>query len=151
MEIRKATRADVPAIVALYADDALGRARETPDALDPYYAAFDAIDRGHGGEIFVGERDGRVVATLQLTMIQQLSYQGSKVAEIEAVRVASDLRGGGLGAALVQFAVERARAAGCVRVQLTSNKERRDAHRFYERLGFRRSHEGFKLYFSSSS
>ncbi len=145
MQIRKATRADVPAIVALYADDMLGRARETPDELDRYYAAFDALS----GEIFVGERDGRIVATLQLTMIQQLSCRGSKVAEIEAVRVASELRGGGLGAALVQFAVERARAAGCVRVQLTSNKERIDAHRFYERLGFRRSHEGFKLYFSS--
>jgi N-acetylglutamate synthase-like GNAT family acetyltransferase len=147
MQIRKATRADVPAIVALYADDMLGRARETPDALEVYYAAFDAIERAGVGEILVGERDGRVVATLQLTIIQQLSYRGAKVAEIEAVRVASDLRGGGLGAELVQLAVERARAAGCVRVQLTSNKDRVDAHRFYERLGFRRSHEGFKLYF----
>jgi len=143
MQIRKATRADVPAIVALYADDMLGRARETPDALDAYYAAFDALT----GEVFVGERDGRVIATLQLTIIQQLGYRGSKVAEIEAVRVATDLRGGGLGAEIVKFAVERARAAGCIRVQLTSNKERVDAHRFYERLGFRRSHEGFKLYF----
>ena len=143
MNIRKATRADVPAIVALYADDMLGRARETPDALDPYYAAFDALS----GEVFVGERDGRIIGTLQLTIIQQLSYRGSKVAEIEAVRVATDLRGGGLGAELIRFAVERARAAGCVRVQLTSNKDRVDAHRFYERLGFRRSHEGFKLYF----
>jgi len=143
VNIRKATRADVPAIVALYADDMLGRARETPDALDPYYAAFDALS----GEVFVGERDGRIIGTLQLTIIQQLSYRGSKVAEIEAVRVATDLRGGGLGAELIRFAVERARSAGCVRVQLTSNKDRVDAHRFYERLGFRRSHEGFKLYF----
>ena len=143
MQIRKATRADIPAVVALYADDMLGRARETPDDLDRYYAAFDALT----GEVFVGERDGRIIGTLQLTIIQQLSYRGSKVAEIEAVRVATDLRGGGLGAELVRFAVERARAAGCVRVQLTSNKERTDAHRFYERLGFRRSHEGFKLYF----
>jgi N-acetylglutamate synthase-like GNAT family acetyltransferase len=143
MEIRKAARADVPAIVALYADDILGRARETPDDLPRYYAAFDALS----GELFVGERDGRIIATLQLTMIQQLSYRGAKVAEIESVRVASDLRGGGLGAELIRFAVERARAAGCVRVQLTSNKQRVDSHRFYERLGFRRSHEGFKLYF----
>ena len=143
MNIRKATRADVPAIVALYADDVLGRARETPDELAPYLAAFDALS----GEIFVGEHEGRIVSTLQLTIIQQLSYRGAKVAEIEAVRVATELRGGGLGAELVRWAVERARAAGCVRVQLTSNKERVDAHRFYERLGFRRSHEGFKLYF----
>ena len=142
MRIRAATRADVPAIVALYADDKLGAARETPAALDRYYAAFDALD----GQLLVGERDGRIVATLQLTMIQQLSSRGSKVAQIEAVRVASDLRGGGLGATLVRDAVERARAAGCVRVQLTSHKERADAHRFYERLGFRRSHEGFKRY-----
>jgi len=143
MQIRAATRADVPAIVALYADDMLGAARETPAELDRYYAAFDALD----GQLLVGERDGRIVATLQLTMIQQLSSRGSKVAQIEAVRVASELRGGGLGATLVRDAVERARAAGCVRVQLTSHKERADAHRFYERLGFRRSHEGFKLYF----
>ena len=143
MRIRAATRADVPAIVALYADDVLGAARETPAELERYYAAFDALD----GQLLVGELDGRVVATLQLTMIQQLSSRGSKVAQIEAVRVASELRGGGLGATLVRDAVERARAAGCVRVQLTSNKERADAHRFYERLGFRRSHEGFKLYF----
>ncbi|HEX8953764.1 MAG TPA: GNAT family N-acetyltransferase, partial [Polyangia bacterium] len=94
-----------------------------------------------------GEDDGRIVATLQLTTLQQLSSRGAKVAQIEAVRVASDLRGRGLGAQLVRFAVERARAAGCARVQLTSHKERLDAHRFYEQLGFRRSHEGFKLYF----
>jgi GNAT superfamily N-acetyltransferase len=141
MTIRRARRDDVPAIVALYADDMLGAARETPDDLACYYAVFDALD----GELYVGELDGRVVATLQLTTIQQLSARGSKVAQIEAVRVARERRGGGLGEALVRDAIERARAAGCVRVQLTSNKDRTDAHRFYERLGFRRSHEGFKL------
>jgi len=143
MQIRRAARADVPAIVALYADDVLGAARETPAQLDGYYAAFDALD----GELLVGELDGRLVATLQLTMLQQLSFRGAKVAQIEAVRVAHDRRGRGLGAELVRFAIDRARAAGCVRVQLTSNKERSDAHRFYERLGFHRSHEGFKLHF----
>ncbi|HEX9103931.1 MAG TPA: GNAT family N-acetyltransferase [Polyangia bacterium] len=143
MQVRTAVRADVPAIVALYADDALGAARETPGELARYQAAFDALD----GELLVGEDDGRIVATLQLTTLQQLSSRGAKVAQIEAVRVASDLRGRGLGAQLVRFAVERARAAGCARVQLTSHKERLDAHRFYEQLGFRRSHEGFKLYF----
>ncbi len=147
MQVRAALRADVPAIVALYADDRLGAARETPGDLDRYYAAFAAIDRTSGGELLVGEADGRVIATLQLTIIQQLSSRGSKVAQIEAVRVATELRGRGLGAELVRVAVERARAAGCVRVQLTSHKERADAHRFYERLGFRRSHEGFKYYF----
>lgn len=142
MLVRAARREDVPAIVALYADDDKGATRETPDALDRYYAAFDALT----GEILVGEVDGRIVATLQLTILQQLSFRGSKVAQIEAVRVARERRSGGLGGELVRAAIERARAAGCARVQLTSHKDRRDAHRFYERLGFVASHEGFKLY-----
>ena len=141
MKIRRARREDVPAIVALYADDLLGAARETPDALDVYYAAFDRLD----GELLVGELDGRVIATLHLTLIQQLSSRAAKVAQIEAVRVAGTLRGRGLGEALVRDAIARARAAGCARVQLTSNSERRDAHRFYQRLGFVASHAGFKL------
>ena len=141
MKIRRAEREDVPAIVALYADDMLGAARETPDALDVYYAAFDRLD----GELLVGELDGRVIATLHLTLIQQLSSQAAKVAQIEAVRVDRALRGRGLGEALVRDAIARARAAGCTRVQLTSHADRTDAHRFYERLGFRRSHAGFKL------
>ena len=143
MIVRAARRDDVPAIVALYADDDLGATRETPDALERYFAAFDALD----GEILVGELDGAIVATLQLTVIQQLSSRGGKVAQIEAVRVARARRGGGLGAELMRAAIARARAADCTRVQLTSNKSRRDAHRFYERLGFAASHEGFKLYF----
>ncbi len=141
MKIRRARREDLPAIVALYADDALGRTRESPDELAPYEAVFDRLD----GELYVGELDGAVVATLQLTMIQQLSARGGKVAQIEAVRVARELRSRGLGEQLVRDAIERARAAGCTRVQLTSNRERRDAHRFYERLGFVASHTGFKL------
>lgn len=141
MKIRRARRDDVPAIVALYADDMLGAARETPDALDVYYAAFDRLD----GELFVGELDGRVIATLHLTLIQQLSARAARVAQIEAVRVERGLRGRGLGEALVRDAIDRARAAGCARVQLTSHEDRTDAHRFYERLGFRRSHAGFKL------
>jgi GNAT superfamily N-acetyltransferase len=141
VKIRKARREDVPAIVALYADDSLGAGRETPDALDRYYAVFDRLD----GELVVGELDGAVVATLQLTLIQQLSAQGGKVAQIESVRVARALRSQGFGARLIEDAIARARAAGCARVQLTSNQSRRDAHRFYERLGFVASHTGFKL------
>ena len=143
MLVRVARRDDVPTIVALYADDEKGATREAPAALDRYYAAFDALS----GEILVGEIDGRVVATLQLTILQQLSFRGSKVAQIEAVRVAHDRRGGGLGGELLRAAIERARAAGCVRVQLTSHDDRRDAHRFYEQLGFVATHTGFKLYF----
>lgn len=145
MQIRTAARGDVPALVALLADDTLGAARETPDELWRYYAAFDAIAGDASHELVLGEVDGRVVATLQLTFVRQLSHRGSKVAQIEAVRVASALRGRGLGGELVRAAIDRARAAGCARVQLTSNKDRGDAHRFYERLGFSRSHEGFKL------
>jgi GNAT superfamily N-acetyltransferase len=141
MNIRRARREDVPAIVAMYADDVLGKARETPDELECYYAVFDRLD----GDLLVGEVDGVVVATMQLTMIQQLSARAGKVAQIESVRVRSDLRGRGLGEQLINDAIERARAAGCARVQLTSNSQRRDAHRFYERLGFVASHTGFKL------
>ncbi len=141
MIIRRARRDDVPAIVALYADDKHGATRETPADLAPYWAAFERLD----GELLVGERDGAVVATLQLTMIQQLSARGGKVAQIESVRVRRDLRGRGLGETLVRDAIARARAAGCSRVQLTSNQDRSDAHRFYERLGFVASHTGFKL------
>ena len=141
MKLRRARRQDVAAIVALYADDKLGAARETPDALDCYYAVFDRLD----GELLVGELDGAVVATMQLTMIQQLSAQGGKVAQIESVRVARAHRSQGLGATLIRDAIERARAAGCARVQLTSNHSRSNAHRFYERLGFIASHTGFKL------
>ncbi len=146
MELRPARRGDVAAIVALLADDVHGAARETPAQLDGYYAAFDQIAGDANQELVVAERDGVVVGTFQLSFIPQLGHGGRRVAQIEAVRVAAPLRGRGLGAEMMRWAVERARAAGCVRVQLTSNKERADAHRFYERLGFRRSHEGFKLY-----
>lgn len=146
MKLRRARRQDVAAIVALYADDKLGAARETPAALDGYYVAFDEIVEDRNQELVVAELDGAVVGTFQLTFIRQLTHGGCKVAQIEAVRIAAKLRGRGLGGEMMRWAIERARAAGCARVQLTSNKERSEAHRFYERLGFRRSHEGFKLY-----
>ena len=146
MKLRRARRQDVAAIVALYADDKLGAARETTAQLDPYYIAFDEIIEDANQELMVAELDGAVVGTFQLTFIRHLSHGGSKVAQIEAVRIAAPLRGQGLGEEMMRWAIERARAAGCARVQLTSNKERSEAHRFYERLGFRRSHEGFKLY-----
>jgi GNAT superfamily N-acetyltransferase len=146
MKLRRARRQDVAAIVALYADDKLGAARETPAQLDRYYIAFDEIIEDPNQELVVAELDGAVVGTFQMTFIRHLSHGAGKVAQIEAVRIAAALRGRGLGAEMMRWAIERARAAGCVRVQLTSNKERSEAHRFYERLGFRRSHEGFKLY-----
>lgn len=142
--IRPAVAADVPAIVAMLADDILGAQRETPDDLAPYERAFAGIDADPGQVLVVADRAGTVVGTLQLTFIPGLSRRGSMRALIEAVRVASDQRGGGLGARLVRWAVDEARRRGAVLVQLTSDAQRGDAHRFYERLGFTASHVGFK-------
>jgi ribosomal protein S18 acetylase RimI-like enzyme len=143
--IRRATAEDVPAIVALLADDELGASRESPDDLAPYLRAFEAVDAAGHEVLAVAERDGEVVGTLQLTVLRGLSRRGAARAQIEGVRVASSARGQGLGERLVRWAVEEARARGCAVVQFTSDKSRVDAHRFYRRLGFTQSHEGFKL------
>jgi GNAT superfamily N-acetyltransferase len=144
---RKAERRDVPAIVGLLADDALGAKRERLEEPlpDSYYRAFDAMAAQTGNEMIVGETGGRVVACLQLSITHGLARQGRVRATIEAVRIASDLRGQGLGERLVSVAIERARAAGAGLVQLTTDNSRKDAHRFYERLGFKASHVGMKL------
>ncbi|MFD8386867.1 GNAT family N-acetyltransferase [Streptomyces sp. NPDC059679] len=144
-EIRRATADDIPAIVAMLADDPLGARRESPDDLAPYRAAFERIDRDPGQRLVVAVRDGRTVGTLQLTVIPGLSRRGATRSIIEAVRIHSDERGGGLGTQLIQWAVDESRREGCVLVQLTSDATRTDAHRFYERLGFEASHVGFKL------
>lgn len=140
---REATRVDVPAVVALLADDVLGHGRESAD-LAPYLAAFDAMQEEGGNRLIVAEQDGRVVACYQLTLISVLSLTAARRAQVEGVRVAADLRGRGLGAALMADAEARARAAGCQLIQLTTNATRTDAHRFYARLGFTPSHIGFK-------
>lgn len=140
---RAATREDVPAVVDLLTDDVLGRRREGAD-LDVYLAAFDAMQAEGHNHLIVAEQEGRVVACYQLITMSGLSLSGSRRAEIEGVRVASDLRGQGLGALLVADAEARARAAGCTLIQLTSNATRTDALRFYEGLGFTGSHIGFK-------
>lgn len=143
--IRDAVVADLPAIVALLADDMLGAARERADASDPgYQAAFEAIAADPNQRLLVMERVGRIIGTLQLSYLPGLSYRGAWRAQIEAVRIASDLRGQGLGSRLIAWAVEAAKKRGCRVVQLTSNKSRTDAHRFYGALGFENSHEGFK-------
>lgn len=145
IEIRRATEADVPAIVALLADDELGATRESPDDLTPYRAAFAAIDADPSEFLAVAVRQGEVIGTLQLSMLPGLSRKGAFRAQIEGVRVASTIRGLGLGETLMRWAIDQARACGCVLVQLTSDKARADAHRFYERLGFTATHEGYKL------
>lgn len=147
VSFRRATEADVAAIVALLADDGLGRGRENP-ALPlgrRYLDAFAALDSDPNQLLVVAERDGTVVGCLQLTFIPGLSRLGMWRGQIEAVRVAASERSTGLGGAMVGWAIERCRARGCGLVQLTTDKTRADAHRFYERLGFVASHEGMKL------
>ncbi len=148
VEFRSATRADVPAIVAMLSDDPLGSQREEfcNPLPEPYFAAFDAIEADLHHELVVAESEGRVVGTLQLSFLPYLTYRGGWRAQIEAVRVARNLRGGGIGARLVQWAVDRAQGRGCHLVQLTTDKTRPDAIQFYEQLGFRPTHEGMKLH-----
>ncbi len=146
MNIRDAVRADLPAIVALLADDRLGRGRETADLSDmePYYRAFDAIASDSSTRLIVGEADGVIVATLQVTFIPNISMTATTRALVEGVRVAADRRSAGLGATLFAYVEEAARERGCGLIQLTMNKSRTDAARFYENLGFEATHEGFK-------
>jgi ribosomal protein S18 acetylase RimI-like enzyme len=144
---RAARREDLPALVRLLSDDMLGASRER--ASDPlpeaYGKAFDAIERDPNNELVVAEMNGKVAGMLQLTFIPGISRQGSWRALIEAVRVESTLRSAGLGRKLIALAIERARARGCRMVQLTSDKSRVEAIRFYESLGFVASHQGMKL------
>jgi GNAT superfamily N-acetyltransferase len=143
--IRDAVAEDVPGIVAMLADDKLGSRREDLDDMPAYLAAFEVLAADPSQRLVVMERDGRLVGTFQLTVIPGISQKGLKRALIEAVRVDSSERGTGLGTQLMQWAVEESRRLGCGLVQLTSNAERPDAHRFYRRLGFEQSHYGFKL------
>lgn len=142
-EFREARRDEVLQIVALLADDDLGRQRER-GAAEGYLAAFDAMHAEAGNRLYVAIENGTIVACYQLTVISGLSLAAARRAQIEGVRVARDRRGAGLGALLLEDAEARARAAGCSLLQLTSNAVREDARRFYERAGFAASHVGFK-------
>ena len=145
LEIRRATADDLPAIVAMLADDPLGAQRESPDDMTPYRAALARLEADPNQHLVVAVREGRVIGTLQLTIIPGLSHKGATRALIEAVRIHADERGSGLGGLLIEWAIDTARRLECRMVQLTSDKTRTDAHRFYERLGFSATHEGFKL------
>lgn len=140
---REATRADVPAIVALLADDFLGQGRESLD-MTPYLAAFDAMAAEGTNRLIVGEDRGAVIACYQLTYISGLSLTAARRALLEGVRVAAAHRGQGIGEAMMTDAETRARDAGCSLMQFTTNKARSDAHRFYDRMGFTPSHIGYK-------
>ncbi|MEU0830599.1 GNAT family N-acetyltransferase [Streptomyces sp. NPDC056231] len=145
LEIRPAAPTDIPAVVAMLADDPLGAQRESPDDLAPYHSAFQRLADDPNQHLVVALREGSVVGTLQLTVIPGLSRRGSTRSIIEGVRVHADERGSGLGTRLIQWAVDESRRQNCQLVQLTSDATRTDAHRFYERLGFTASHVGFKL------
>lgn len=147
MILRDARRDDVPAIVAMLADDDLGRGRDRVEDPLPavYYEAYEEIAADPKSRLLVAELDGEIVGTMQLTFLRGLSRRGAKRADIEAVRVAGRLRGKGIGRQMMAQAIEIAKARGCVMMQLSSHKTRVDAHRFYEQLGFAASHVGMKF------
>jgi ribosomal protein S18 acetylase RimI-like enzyme len=149
VSIRRARRDDVGAIVGMLADDALGRARERiEDPLPaPYFDAFDRLDRDPNIQLVVAEEEGAVVGCLQLCILPGLSSQGASRALIEDVRVGSLSRSRGIGERLVRWAVAEARARSCKLVELLTHHTRTDAQRFYERLGFQRSHVGMTIRF----
>jgi len=146
--LRRAVIEDVPSIVELLTDDPLGAARDGidgTDGLQPYVRAFEALDADAAHLLLVAETGGSVVATMQLSFIPGLVRRGALRAQVEGVRVRADLRNSGLGRALVLWARDEAERRGCALIQLTSDKQRPEAHRFYSGLGFTASHEGFKL------
>jgi len=143
---RSATRADVPAVLELLDNDEISRSRmvsETTDAA--LWQAFEEIDADPRNELIVADDEGEIVGTCQLTFTPSLSRRGAERMTIEAVRIRSDCRGTGVGRAMMLWALDRARDRGCGLAQLTTDKRRSSAQRFYARLGFTATHEGMKL------
>ena len=147
LTFRAAGQSDLPALVNLLSDDKLGATREDNSVPlnQGYIDAFQSIDADSGNELTVVESDGQLVGMLQLTFIPYLTHTGAWRCLIEGVRVADAYRGKGLGSQFISWAIERAREQKCGIVQLTTDKQRPDAIRFYESLGFLATHEGFKL------
>ena len=144
---RRATEADLPAIIRLLADDMLGSSREMtgPESHSHYLNAFRTIDADVNQVLLVVADGSMIVGTLQLTFIPGLARGGVKRGQIEAVRVAGDRRGEKIGEAMFAWTLEKCRSEGCGIVQLTTDKARTEAHRFYDRLGFEPSHIGYKM------
>lgn len=145
--IRKANRQDLESILDILVDDMFGVMRDTSERplLKSYYDAFDVINNDPNATLMVAELGGKVVGTIQLNVLTFLSNKGARSALVENVFVSSNMRGKGIGAAMMCWAIAHAKEQGCLSMQLTSSKVRKDAHRFYERLGFKCSHEGIKL------
>lgn len=148
MTIRNAIKSDVSAIVQMIANDKLGKLRENYQnpLPDRYYEAFQNITNDPNQELMVIEDNNKVIGTLQLSFIQYLTYQGGIRAQIEAVRVHEDYRGKGIGQKLFKWAISKTKEKGAHVVQLTTDKKRPEALVFYEKLGFKASHEGMKLH-----
>lgn len=147
VRFRSATLDDLPAVLALLRDDAIAASREAAagaESPDAYRRAFEAIEANPHDALVVGDRGGRVVACAQMTLLHHLSRRGATRAHVESVRVADDERGRGVGTDLMRWIEAWARDRGAALVQLTTDKRRLDAHRFYERLGYTASHEGMK-------
>ena len=134
LKFRQATRKDLPEIVRMLADDFLGLSRERCENPLPesYIKAFEEIEADKNNELIIAEKDGEVVGTLQITFTPSISFQGGKRATVESVRVNAKYRGQGIGRELMLWAIERAKKENCVAMQLTTNSDRKDAHRFYE-------------------
>ncbi|KAA0698490.1 GNAT family N-acetyltransferase [Neorhizobium sp. P12A] len=147
LTIREARESDLPALIALFAADTVGGHGDTTDpaAFGAYKRAFDIIAASSDQTLYVAELDGTAVGTFQTMITTSLNGQGGSSMIVEAVQTRSDLRGQGIGARMITFCIEDARRRGMRLVQLTSNAARKDAHRFYERLGFKPSHLGFKM------
>lgn len=145
LNFREANEEDLPRIVAMLADDPLGAQRESPDDLTPYERALAIISADPRLMQIVCERDGAIVGTMQLSITPGLSRKGMSRMNIEGVRVSSAARSGGIGKEMITWAIQHAREQGCGLVELTTDKSRTDAHRFYDRLGFEQSHLGYKL------
>ena len=147
LKFRQAVHEDLPEIVRMLADDFLGAQRERYENPLPesYLRAFEEIQIDKNNELIVAELDGAIIGTLQITFTPSISFQGGKRATVESVRVDEKYRGQGIGRELMLFAINRAREEKCVSMQLTTNADRPDAHRFYENLGFKGTHLGMKL------
>jgi GNAT superfamily N-acetyltransferase len=147
LQIREARESDLAALIALFAADAVGGHGDTsdPDAFGDYRRAFDIIRASPDQTLYVAELGGNVAGTFQIMITTSLTGRGSSSMIIEAVQTRADLRGQGIGAKMIAFCIEDAKRRGMRLVQLTSNAARKDAHRFYERLGFKQSHLGFKM------
>jgi GNAT superfamily N-acetyltransferase len=142
-----ARREDVPALVRMFSEDPLGGHADTtdPSALPAYLSAFDWIEASGTNAIYVAEHEGEVVGTFQTVLGRSLSGRGAAHLTVAAVQTRADMRGRGIGEAMLRFAIEKGRELGVRQLKLTSNLARGDAHRFYRRLGFEQSHAGFRL------